>query len=336
MNIRHRPMQQKDVRECAEIVASALSARRIYEDTLGDLNTAWLRLLDCEAKIAVVFEEVTGTRARICAIGVSVFVQDEFVKELKARPFWFPAELTRRMHRGQSPILSERQFRDANSRGGLSMVVWEGRIAPGFEENPEVYRKLANVFLESHRGFFLKEAIGHHVETVERLQLVSQIGGKLWDPIAGCYTSALGTDPEEILKSPHVLGLSREEEIRRPGSWMGGLFEYQPPQFGFSRSEQRLLLLALNGGTDHELSRQLGISPFTVKKTWRAIYERVGDSRPELIPFHSAAENGTFERGRGKKQRLIAYLREHLEELRPISRKLLLQRGAHERSSQLP
>jgi hypothetical protein len=49
----------------------------------------------------------------------------------------------------------------------------------------------------------------------------------------------------------------------------------------------------------------------------------VGNSRPELIPFHSAAENGTSERGRGKKQRLIAYLREHLEELRPISRKLL-------------
>jgi DNA-binding CsgD family transcriptional regulator len=117
---------------------------------------------------------------------------------------------------------------------------------------------------------------------------------------------------------------------------MGGLFEYQPPQFGFSRSEQRLLLLALNGGTDQELSVELGISLFTVKKTWRAIYERVSACRPELIPFNSAAENGTSERGREKKQRLIAYLREHLEELRPVSRKLLEKTDTRARSTQLP
>jgi DNA-binding CsgD family transcriptional regulator len=329
MSIHSRPMRQKDVRECAEIVASVPSARRLYGDTIGDLHPAWLRLLDCEAKIAVVFEEVTGTRAKICAIGVSVFVQEEFVRELKARPFWFAPELARRLRRGHSPVLSERQLRDANSRGGLTALVWEGRIAPGFEENSEVYRKLVSVFLETHRGFFWKEVICHQIETVDRLHWSSQIGGHWWDPIAGCYTGNLGENPEETLKSPHVFGLDREAEIGRPGSWVGSLFEYQPPQFGFSRSEQRLLLLALNGGTDQDLSDEIGVSLSTVKKTWRAIYERVAASRPELIPFNSAAENGTSERGREKKQRLVAYLREHLEELRPVSRKLLEETAQH-------
>jgi DNA-binding CsgD family transcriptional regulator len=323
MSIRYRPMRPKDVRECAEIVASVPSAGPIYGDALGDLHPAWLRLLEYEAKTAVVFEDITGRRAKICAIGVSLFVHDEFAQELKARPFWFPPELARRFRRGQSPILSERELRDANSRGDLTLLVWEGRIAPGFEENSEVYRKLANVFIEVHRGFFLKEVISHHVETVQRFHVLLQIGGLLWDPIAKCYTDNDGRDPEEIIKSPHFFGSIRELELGRPGSWMGGLFEYQPPQFGFSRSEQRLLLLALNGGTDQELSDELGISLFTVKNTWRAIYERVADRRPELIPFNSAAENGTSERGKEKKQRLIAYLREHLEELRPVSRKLL-------------
>ena len=35
--------------------------------------------------------------------------------------------------------------------------------------------------------------------------------------------------------------------------------------------------------------------------------------------------NGTPERGKGKKQRLLSYLREHPEELRPHSPKLLLK-----------
>jgi hypothetical protein len=324
MSIRHRPMRPKDVRDCAEIVASVPSARRIYGNAIADLQPAWLRLLDCEAKVAVVFEEVTGTRAKICAIGVSVFVQDDFLKELKARPFWFAPELARRLRRGHSPVLSERQLRDANSRGGLTALVWEGRIAPGYEQNSEAYRKLANVFLETHRGFFWKEVICHQIETVDRLHWSSQIGGHWWDPLAGCYAANLPENPEVMLKSPHLFGLTREAELQGPGSWVGSLFEYQPPQFGFSRSEQRLLLFALNGGTDQELSDELGVSLSTVKKTWRVIYERVAACRPEMIPFNSAAaENGTSERGKEKKQRLIAYLREHLEELRPVSRKLL-------------
>ena len=49
---------------------------------------------------------------------------------------------------------------------------------------------------------------------------------------------------------------------------IGSLFVYRPPQFGFSRAEQRLLLAALHGGTDRELSGDLGISLATVKKTW--------------------------------------------------------------------
>jgi len=324
-------MRPDDVRGCVEIVASVSSARRIYGDAIRDLPDAWLRLLEFEAKEAVVFEEVVGASAAICAIGVSVFVNDEFVRELKARPFWFAPELARQLKRGHSPLLFDRELRQANSRGGLTALVWEGRITPGFEENAEVHRKLANIFLETHRGFLWKEVICHQIETAERLNWSPRIGGLLWDPIAGGYTDRLGENPEEFLSHPHVFGLTREIEIARPaGSWVGGLFEYQPPRFGFSRSEQHLLLAALNGGTDQELSRELDISPETVKKAWCRIYARVSACLTELIPSNFAAENGTSERGKEKKQRLLAYLRDHPEELRPASRKLLQQdRKAH-------
>lgn len=323
MSIRYRPMRSKDVRCCVDVIASVPAARASYGSAIHDLQPAWLRLLDSEANSAVVFEETAGPCPTICAVGISAFVHDDFVRELKTRPFWFAPELARRLSRGDSPLLSDRQLREANSCGGLTALVWEGRILPAFQENSEVYRKLANVFLEVHRGYLWKEVICHQIETVDRLHWSMQIGGLLWDTAAQCYTDRIDRDPEEIVRNPHVLGLTREIESRRPGSWVGGLFEYQAPRFGFSRSEQRLLSSALHGGTDQELSDELGISLDTVKKTWRLIYDRVSACSPELVPANLALENGTSERGREKKQHLIAYLRDHLEELRPFSRKLL-------------
>ena len=82
------------------------------------------------------------------------------------------------------------------------------------------------------------------------------------------------------------------------------------------------------GGTDEELSGELGISLSTVKKTWRSIYDRVAACLPELIPSNSQPNGDASKRGRDKKQHLIAYLREHPEELRPVSRSLLRPGGA--------
>jgi len=82
---------------------------------------------------------------------------------------------------------------------------------------------------------------------------------------------------------------------------VGGLsFLYEPPLFGFNVSEQRLLISALAGGTDEELSDELGISLSTVKKTWRLIYDRVAACLPELIPGNSQPKGENSKRGRGR------------------------------------
>ncbi len=56
---------------------------------------------------------------------------------------------------------------------------------------------------------------------------------------------------------------------------------------------------------------------------WVSIYCRVEDYMPELIcdPLQSDIPAGG--RGKEKRRRLLAYLRDHPEELRPVSRKLL-------------
>jgi len=326
MGLQHRPMQPKDVAECAEIIATHPVIGPRYGSASSDLRSAWLRSLEREAMIASVIEEVDGSRATICFVGVSVFVGDDFVRELKTPPLlWCGPELARRIARRDSPLLTDRQVREANSRGGLNTITWEGCIRPGFESHTEVHRKILSVFIEEHRGYLWKEAIASQMESVERLRWTLNSGGLLWNPKRGRYLEAFEKDPREIIRKPHIIGVTREIELNRPGSWVGALFDYHPPQLGFSRAEQRLLLSALSGGTDQELSDHLGVSVSTVKNTWRSIYNRTASCLPELFLDHSQTDARSSERGKEKKRHLLAYLRDHPEELRPVSRKLLQQ-----------
>src|SRR5579872_614602 len=100
-------------------------------------------------------------------------------------------------------------------------------------------------FLEYHRGYFLKELVAHG-ESAEHLFGMRKTGGYLWNAEAGRYCDFWEDDLNQIIMRPHVAGLTREMALADPGSWIGSLFVYRPPQFGFNRSEQRLLLSALN------------------------------------------------------------------------------------------
>ena len=298
-----------------------VSAR--YGSAIADLRPAWLRVVAGQAFCGTtVIEEVEGSRVRMLGIGATVFVSDDFVRELKTPPFfWIGPELVRRMGRGDSPLLSEKQVREANSRGGLNLAVWHASIRGEDMKRVEVWNVMMAAFLKDHRGYLVKELVAH-AECVGQAQGMRISGSHLWNGTDGRYSESWGENFDNLLRTPHIIGITRELALTGALSWIGSLFLYQPPQCGFRSSEQRLLLAALEGGTDEELSESLGISLDTVKKTWRLIYERVTACRPEMIPGNSAADYGT-PRGKEKKQHLLAYLRERPEELRPVSRKLL-------------
>jgi len=329
MYFRHRPMETKDLQECIQIIGEHPIIGPRYGAAIQDLRSAWLRLLHSEAMIATVFEAEEETHARICFVGVSVFVTDNFISELKTQPlFWFGPELAKRITRGDSPVLTDKQFREANAHGGLNAIVWEGCWHPDFEDQSELARFTMDTFVEDHRGFRLKELISTQIESVQRLEFVLKTGAYLWDSESGCYIESLKYDPHEFLGKPHLLGLTSDlERSRGPwgASWVGKLFDYRPPRCGFSRSEQRLLKLALAGdaGTNEELAKSLGIALPTVKKLWLSVYRRVADNLPEFVPDALERDQEEPARGKEKKRRLLAYIREHPEELRPVSQKRL-------------
>ena len=95
------------------------------------------------------------------------------MRELKSPPiFWIGPELAKRTVSGYSPVLTDKQLREANSCGGLNLVVWEGCLRPDFVKNSELHRSTMNTFVGEHRGYLWKEAISSQVECVERLAYV--------------------------------------------------------------------------------------------------------------------------------------------------------------------
>jgi DNA-binding NarL/FixJ family response regulator len=318
MALRFRPMRSKDVQECVEIVRAHPLLGPQYGSAIIDLPSVWLRLLGREAFRAVVFEDAKNSQVRRVGVGVSVFVSDDFLSELKTPPFfWIGPELTKRLLNGNSPLLSDKQVRQANAGAGLNLVTWAGAFDKDHLQAVDAHAVMFAAFVGEHRGFLLKELIGYGM-SLDALEGTLRSGGLLFSPVNGRYVDSVDRPLQEILVKPHVVGLTRELAMARFGTWIGSLFVHEPPQFGLRPSEQRLLLAALQGGTDQDIADTLGISLSAVKKAWRSIYDRVAARSPGLIPNH-ATEELTSERGKEKKHRLLAYLREHPEELRPAT-----------------
>jgi len=326
--LRWRPMQPADVDACVAIVTAHPVIGPRYGADIENLGRAWRCPLGSAAITRAVVERLDQKPARIVGVGVDVFVRDEFIREIKTPPLrWIGPELARRVTGQDSPVLTDDEVRDANSGDGLNVLVWEAIVAPEFALRSELFHLLVGGYVETHRGFLLKEMISAQVDSVELLLGAVEAGGLYWNPAHQTYEKAAPEPAEIFAARPHLIGITRELQLALRGSWVSTLFDYHPPRFGFSRGEQQLLQTALKSfrGTDQELAVALQLSVPTVKKMWASIYRRVTDCDPELVPDSALAESGTHERGREKRRSLLAYVREHPEELRLHSRKLLRQ-----------
>jgi DNA-binding CsgD family transcriptional regulator len=323
MHIRARPILPKDVRKCVEIVAAHQVLGPRYAETLKDLPEAMLSLMGRDAFTAVVFEEANGTSVRNLGAAVATFVTQDFLREVKTPPFfWATPELLRRMKRGESPVLSDKQVREANSTGGLRLHVWHTGVSLEDNNRAEVQSALVGEFVRQYRGYRIMELI-QQAESLENFRGMRMAGGMRVSPKDGHYEDYWEIGPVDVIKGPQLVGLTAEMAHHMKASWISTLFNYEPPRFVFTRGEQRLLTCALDGGTDEEISNQLGISLSAVKKTWRKVYQRVESNGTAFVPTNAKRAEREGRRGKEKKNHLLAYLREHPEELRPFSSRML-------------
>ena len=120
----------------------------------------------------------------------------------------------------------------------------------------------------------------------------------------------------------YLVGMTRRQADKLPAALASMLFfSRREPMLGFTPAEQELLGLALRLGSDEACAAALGISTHTVKMRWRSIFQRVDGAHPELLgPAVAAAQDAAEDearRGPEKRRHLLAYLRQHMEEVRP-------------------
>jgi DNA-binding CsgD family transcriptional regulator len=283
----------------------------------------WRTLLESGRLLLFLAEDRNRPAAsRVLSCCAAIFVTDAFCAEIKrtSSPF-VELELVRRYHVQQLPVLNQRQIAEANGGEGLNvMLCFEGsrEATLSSAQKLALREKQRDALQLALRGFHLKELLGNPVGE-ESFQRWRDSGARSRKP--STRSDPRGSTPRgPPFPSARVVGLTRAEAEAHSGSYLSGLFVYDRPRFHFSRAEQRLLQHALVGETSEESAEELGLSAWTVKKRWQSIYDRVRAADAELLP--PAIAHGTHSQSRGteRRRRLLNYLRQHPEELRPLGR----------------
>lgn len=311
-----------DLRDVAACCALLEQFRFVYDNaTWRNLPVLFSSLLNVGAmQLCLVEERAVAPGSAIVAFCASIFVAEAFCSQARAKlPPYLGLQIARQFRQGKLPALDRNQIAFANSKTGISVMT--GFCGTQCDALPServfaVREKLAEAFRLAHQGYNLKEVICGPIGE-DTLHWALDAGFRLRRDYSDFYHTANLQVPEAA-KRPWLVGLTKEEALANYGSRASGLFVFTAPRFRFSFCEQAVLRRSLIGETDEEMALHLCISPWTVKKRWQSIYERVARADVKLLPS-TIREIASESRGAERRRHLLDYLRQHPEELRPLS-----------------
>jgi len=346
--LRFRPVQATDFPECLRCIRNDF----LFEEN-GDraaLLQFWRTLLENGAFIGAVMEDVTapvGERIAWCCF--KVFPTSEFAAALigpDATPY-VTRQLLDTWRTGERlPLLSLDDVRRINSDpaagDGVTMLVINYGAPGGFAG--ERFQAVAGKMIAFTEYFSGGYRVGHLLEEFYddyAFDLADNAGFALKADYVRFFSDpARCAALPETYPRPRLYGGDAGTSAGRPGTLLAAIFNYQPPCFFFKSGQQDLLFHALLGATDDEIATALHLSRNTLKKRWNEIYERVDAVAPQIFAAEmrvgrpgngnghrpvngkdigTLSEAGaTATRGAEKKRRMLAYLRHHFEELRPV------------------
>ena len=256
--------------------------------------------------ISAVFEADPPFRGHsLIGFGASVFVSAAFMDAEIATPLPdINSRLIASVHAGRSVVLDRADIARANAGPGLDVVIpygtWRHEVMT-HDERVEARTAVSLAFTELQAGYHLRRILW---ETASEEQ-------EEFARRSGVYR-AVGVFRE----SGRVLNLSdRQGAAGVPASLANVFFKFVQPVLGLRAADQELLLAAQKGATDAELAGTLGLQLAAVKARWRSVLARIAEARPELL---GDAIDGPV-RGVQKRHRVLAYIREHPQELRPYA-----------------
>ena len=313
MHLTHRPATLGDFDSCFNACYYTFG----FEDTPRErAYREWRILLTNPSTLSMVVEDEERPQgARLVGYSQVVFVSDAFVQAVRSTlPPRVITHATNKLPDGSWPLLCQAEIRAANSGSGLNALAthWGWAEPPlTVEEGAYVRDFIHHKFPIYSRGYKFKEILVE-VSGDQHRETTQLMGFRLRRDYAEYYRT---TSPPEPDRHPYLMSLTREEAAMSEGSRMSLAFLYTPPRIFFSRREQEVLQMALNGVPDEEIANALGVGEAAIAKRWLKIYERVAQMLPNLLPTTPGGKRGTE-----KRRLLLRYLQDHLEEIRPTMR----------------
>lgn len=261
---------------------------------------------------AVVEDPTRAPGEKLMAVTLAVYVHDDFLDGYLARPVPGISKVIYREHlAGRRVTMDSGQLGAANARTGVNLVFLHYGARFNDPRDP-VARQIGIPSREMvwllHASYRTKRVLQEVVGKLAREAMISS-GFRLVTNFLDFYVEHGGQPTAD----DHPYLFLADPESTNIGSPNFFYFNPAPPRFGFTSQQQALLLRALFNENDEQIANALAISPETVRKHWRAIYDRVAAVEPSFFP---AGGNGST-RGPEKRRHLINYLRFRLEEVRP-------------------
>jgi hypothetical protein len=308
-----RKIADADLEECLAVNPAAIGQEIVGRERA---LIAWRRLLRSPSFNCVVIEMAEAIAAhRIVAFAASVFVSEGFANSeiCEPRP-GLNGRIISSIDAGRPVVLSEAELRYGNTYDGLSQVIlystWrKGRLTP--ELITEVELEFAKSYFELHAGYQVNRLL---FEATNAIDIEHAASTRVWRFISD-FTEFRTRNPDNTWNQDRALALITKTDPLGPVAAF--LFDYRKPVLRFRKADQQMLAFALEGLTDEELARALHLSLQAIKKRWASAFAHVGEVMPDLLP---SCDDGLDRatRGRQKRHHLLAYLRHHPEEVRPI------------------
>lgn len=313
MRLSYRPTQPSDLEECFPLTRD----RFVYDNkSQKELLAFWRHLFQIGACHSAVIEDRDKPKGkRVVGFGLSFFAKDSFMLEAKKElpPFLAPRVLEK-WKRKEHVFLTKEEIRRANAGAGVNILIpnygWDIRLSG--EEQAKVLHLIPESFAAVHCVYHIKEL------------LEEVYGGGLREMLAamGCelrrdYSEFKGTPYLAGIAQenhPYLVGFTEESASAKPGTFAAFMLNKKAePRFHFRAGEQDVLWQALSGAPDPEIAKVLQLSPWTVKKRWQGIYEKVERGDAELL----GATAPSKEKSAQRRRHLVEYMRSHPEELSP-------------------
>jgi hypothetical protein len=277
---------------------------------------AWRQLFDIThaSRSAVVELHSKGT-TEIVGFGFATFVKKGFaVAEVQNPRPGLNCRIIESLVSGKSVIATYEEVRGANTRGDLEQVILDASWKNGSlttAQVDEVRVLLGQGYQELFSGYWFSRILTEIVDALDEWHVSTFQTFRIVDRFEAYRLAS----PETTWNPDRALAVATIETMRGdPFSVASGMFKHRRfPLFAFTRSEHQLLEAALEGIDDASAAGSLSVSGPAIKRRWQNIFERVAAVSPDLCPA-----DGEGTRGIQKRQRVLAYIRNHREELRPF------------------